>query len=103
MAHVDVASYLAVALGLLAVSSLTLLLFGQFGIGSIVAFLVAGLVTGQVRDIDPQRVMAVREIAEIGVALLLFVIGLEIKPPQLRELGRDALVEIDLVLYKAPA
>ena len=33
----------------------------------------------------------VQEIAELGVVLLLFLIGLEITPPQLRNLGRDAL------------
>ena len=46
---------------------------------------------GAIRDVQPSSVTALREFAEIGVVLLLFLIGLEIKPPQLRELGRDAI------------
>jgi glutathione-regulated potassium-efflux system protein KefB len=43
------------------------------------------------RDLPPETVHILQEIAELGVVLLLFLIGLEITPPQLRDLGRDAL------------
>ena len=91
MPHFDVTAFLAAAIGLLGLISLCLLVFGRLGVGSIVAFLVAGIVIGQVRDIPAQTILAVHEFAEIGVVLLLFSIGLEIRLDQLRRLGRDAL------------
>jgi glutathione-regulated potassium-efflux system ancillary protein KefC len=90
MHHFDVGSFLAAAVGLFALTALSLLIFKRIGIGSIVAFLIAGVAIGQIRDIDPGSIAAVREFAEIGVVLLLFVIGLEIQPSQLRRLGGDA-------------
>ena len=90
MHHFDVGSFLAAAVGLLGLTALSLLVFKRIGVGSIVAFLIAGLAIGQIRDIDPGSIAAVREFAEIGVILLLFVIGIEIQPSQLRRLGGDA-------------
>jgi glutathione-regulated potassium-efflux system ancillary protein KefC len=89
--HFEVSSFLAAAIGLLGFVSLCLLLFGRLGIGSIVAFLVAGLLVGIIRDLPEESVPALREFAELGVILLLFLIGLEMKPSQLSSLGRDAI------------
>jgi len=89
--HFEVSAFLAAAIGLLGLISLCLLVFGRLGVGSIVAFLVAGIVIEQVRDVPDQTTLAVREFAEIGVVLLLFLIGLEIQLDQLRRLGRDVL------------
>ena len=80
---------MAAAIGLLGLISLCLLVFGRLGVGSIVALLVAGIVIGQVRDILAQTILAVHEFAEIGVVLMLFLIGLEIQLDQLRRPGRD--------------
>ena len=91
MPHFEVTAFLAAAIGLLGLISLCLLVFGRLGVGSIVAFLMAGIVIGQVRDIPAQTILAVHEFAEIGVVLLLFLIGLEIQLDQLRRLGRDVL------------
>ena len=71
--------------------SLCLLVFGRLGIGSIVAFLVAGLLVGMIHDLPDESILALREFAELGVILLLFLIGLEMKPSQLSSLGRDAI------------
>jgi len=91
MPHFEVTAFLAAAIGLLGLISLCLLVFGRLGVGSIVAFLMAGIVIGQVRDIPAQTILAVHEFAEIGVVLLLFLIGLEIQLDQLGRLGRDVL------------
>jgi glutathione-regulated potassium-efflux system protein KefB len=91
LAHFELTAVLAAAIGLLGLVSFCLLFFGRLGIGSIVAFLVAGIVIEHVRDIPAQTILAVREFAEIGVVLLLFLIGLEIQLDQLRRLGRDVL------------
>jgi hypothetical protein len=45
--HFDVTAFLAAAIGLLGLISLCLLVFGRLGVGSIVAFLVAGIVIGR--------------------------------------------------------
>jgi hypothetical protein len=89
--HFEVSSFLAAAIGLLGFVSVCLLVFGRLGIGSIVAFLVAGLFVGMIRDLPDESVLALREFAELGVVLLLFLIGLEMKPSQLSSLGRDAI------------
>ena len=91
MLHFELFSFLASATGLLALISFCLLVFGRLGVGSIVAFLIAGLVVGQMRDLPPASVQALQEFAELGVILLLFLIGLELQPSQLRTLGRDAI------------
>ena len=91
MPHFEITAFLAAAIGLLGLISLCLLVFGRLGVGSIVAFLVAGIVIGEVRDIPAQTVLALHEFAEIGIVLLLFLIGLEIQLDQLRRLGRDVL------------
>ena len=44
MAHFELISFLGSATGLLALISFCLLVFGRLGVGSIVAFLIAGLV-----------------------------------------------------------
>jgi glutathione-regulated potassium-efflux system ancillary protein KefC len=89
--HFEVASFLAAAIGLLGLVSICLLLFARLGVGSIVAFVVAGLVVEEIHDLPAETALALREFAELGVVLLLFLIGLETTPPQLRGLGRDAL------------
>jgi glutathione-regulated potassium-efflux system protein KefB len=89
--HFEVGAFLTAATGLLGLVSICLLVFGRLGVGSIVAFLVAGVVVGEIREIPPAAVLSLREFAELGVILLLFLIGLEIQPTQLRGLGRDAL------------
>ena len=91
MPHFEVAAFLTAAIGLLGLISLCLLVFGRLGVGSIIAFLVAGVLIEQVRDIPASTVLALRGVAELGVVLLLFLIGLEIKIDQLRRLGRDVL------------
>jgi Kef-type K+ transport system membrane component KefB len=91
MAHFEIHSFLAAATGLLALISFCLLVFGRLGVGPIVAFLIAGLIVGQIGALPAESVQALREFAEIGVTLLLFLIGLEIQPSQLRKLGRDAI------------
>lgn len=91
MPHFELANFLWGAIGVLGLISLCLLVFGRLGLGSIVAFLVAGIAIGEIREVPVHTVSALREFAELGVILLLFLIGLETEPQQLRRLGRDAL------------
>jgi glutathione-regulated potassium-efflux system protein KefB len=65
------------------------LLFRRFGLGAVLGYLVAGVLIGpQMLDLvgDAQGKMG---IAEIGITLLLFLVGLELNPRKLWELKRE--------------
>lgn len=86
----DPESFVSSAVLLLVVAATAVALFRHFGLGSILGLLVAGIllgphtpgpsVTSDVEDL--------RHFAELGVVLLLFVIGLEMHPGRLWELRR---------------
>ncbi|MGB5832208.1 MAG: cation:proton antiporter, partial [Thiohalocapsa sp.] len=86
----DPKSFVYSAVLLLVVAAVAVALFRHFGLGSILGLLVAGIligphtpgpsVTGHVEDL--------RHFTELGVVLLLFVIGLEMHPRRLWEMRR---------------
>ena len=74
---------LAELVAVLLAACLTVPLFKRFGFGSVLGYLAAGIALGpyglaMVDDVD--RVL---HMAEFGVVLLLFIIGLELKPARL--------------------
>jgi glutathione-regulated potassium-efflux system protein KefB len=87
--HLD--SFIVSALLVLAVTSVAVALFRQLGLGSVLGLLVAGVVVGP-HSPGPYvtaHVEDVRHFTELGVVLLLFMIGLEIRPSRLWSLRRD--------------
>src|SRR3546814_13972124 len=80
------------------------LVFKKLGLGAVLAYLAAGVVLGPdgfglVRDTD--RIL---DAAEIGVVMLLFVIGLELSPARLRVMRRPVFVSGGLqVLLRSEA
>ena len=77
-------SGLELALVFLLAAVIAVPVFKRFGLGAVLAYLVAGVVLGPdglalVRDAD--RIL---NAAEIGVVMMLFVIGLELSPSRLR-------------------
>jgi glutathione-regulated potassium-efflux system protein KefB len=66
-------------------------LFKHLGLGSIAGLLMAGIIVGPYTPgpYITSHVEGVRSFAELGVVLLLFVIGLEIKPSRLWALRRE--------------
>ncbi|MEY4269169.1 MAG: hypothetical protein RLZZ58_385 [Pseudomonadota bacterium] len=74
---------------LLGVATLFVLLFRRLGLGAVLGYLVAGALVG------PQGLALVGggesklAIAELGIALLLFLVGLELHPRRLWALKRD--------------
>lgn len=87
--HLD--SFIVSALLLLAVTSVAVALFRHLGLGSVLGLLVAGVVVGP-HSPGPYvtaHVEDVRHFTELGVVLLLFVIGLEMKPSRLWSLRRE--------------
>jgi len=66
-------------------------LFKRLGLGSILGYLAAGMVIGPwgaglIRDVE-----AILQFSEVGIALLMFLIGLELKPSTLWQLRRRLL------------
>lgn len=87
--HLD--SFIVSALLLLAVTSVAVALFRHLGLGSVLGLLVAGVVVGP-HSPGPYvtaHVEDVRHFTELGVVLLLFVIGLEMQPRRLWSLRRS--------------
>lgn len=67
----------------LAAAVIAVPLFGRLGLGSVLGYLTAGVIIGPqavglIGDVD-----AVLHFAELGVVLLLFIIGLELQPARL--------------------
>ena len=63
-------------------------LFKRIGLGTVLGYLAAGIVIGPVLSFitDGEEIL---HFAELGVVLLLFVIGLELKPSRLWTMRRD--------------
>lgn len=63
-------------------------LFKKIGLGTVLGYLAAGIVIGPVLRVitDGEEIL---HFAELGVVLLLFIIGLELKPSRLWQLRRD--------------
>lgn len=87
----SIESLLFSALFLLFIVSLTVGVSNKLGLGSILGLLVAGIIVGPYTP-GPyltDQVATLRHFAEIGVVLLLFLIGLEMKPKKLWTMRRE--------------
>ncbi len=77
------------AVALLAAAVVAVPLFKRFGLGAVLGYLAAGLILG------PSALGVVREpetmlhVAEIGIVMFLFIIGLEMRPARLWSLRRE--------------
>ncbi len=82
-------SELVAAVALLGAAVVCVPIFKRLGLGSVVGYLVAGIAIGPFGLAlfrEPDQILGV---AEFGVVLLLFVIGLELKPSRLWALRAD--------------
>jgi glutathione-regulated potassium-efflux system ancillary protein KefC len=88
---VELEAFISSAVILLIVATIMVVLFRRLGLGSTAALLVAGIIVGP-HSPGPYittHVEGVRSFTELGVVLLLFVIGLEIRPSRLWALRRE--------------
>lgn len=77
------------AVALLAAGVVAVPIFKRLGLGAVVGYLVAGVAIGPFGlrvFTDPVSIL---NVAELGVVMLLFIIGLELKPSRLWALKRD--------------
>ncbi|MES9817005.1 MAG: cation:proton antiporter [Candidatus Thiodiazotropha sp.] len=87
--HLD--TFLFSALLLLIATSVAVALFKHLGLGSVLGLLVAGIVVGPYSPgpYVTEHVEDVRHFTELGVVLLLFIIGLEMRPRRLWAMRRE--------------
>ncbi|MCU7846299.1 MAG: cation:proton antiporter [Candidatus Thiodiazotropha sp. (ex Monitilora ramsayi)] len=87
--HLD--TFLFSALLLLLVTSVAVALFKHLGLGSVLGLLVAGIIVGPYSPgpYVTEHVEDVRHFTELGVVLLLFLIGLEMNPGRLWAMRRE--------------
>jgi glutathione-regulated potassium-efflux system protein KefB len=80
---------LAEVVALLGAAVIAVALFRRFGLGSVLGYLAAGLLIGPFGlgwFTDPESIL---HVAELGVVMFLFVIGLEMRPTHLWGLRRE--------------
>ena len=77
---------------LLAASLVTVPLAKRLGLGSVLGYLIAGVIIGPfLLDLVGDKDQDVMHFAEFGVVLMLFLIGLELDPAKLWRLRRPIL------------
>lgn len=77
------------AVALLAGAVVAVPLFRRFGLGSVLGYLAAGLAIGPFAFGLIQDAEAVLHVAELGVVMFLFIIGLEMRPAKLWKLRKE--------------
>jgi len=88
---VEPESFVVSAVFVLIVTSVTVALSKRLGLGSVIGLLVAGVIVGphSPGPVVTHNVEELRRFTELGVVLLLFVIGLEIQPARLAAMRRE--------------
>src|SRR5262245_14811263 len=85
------ASELAKVVALLAAGVVSVPIFKRLGLGSVLAYLTAGVVIGPFGLGLFYEAEQILHVAELGVVMFLFVIGLEMQPSRLWALRRQIL------------
>ena len=81
----ELEGFISSAVIILIAASVMVVLFKHLGLGSIAGLLVAGMIVGPYTPgpYITTHVEELRSFTELGVVLLLFVIGLEMRPSRL--------------------
>ncbi len=85
--HLD--EFLLAAVILLTATAVFVALFKRLGLGSVLGFLAAGVLVGPSGFAITKDVEGLRHFTELGVALFLFIIGLEMQPKKLWSMRRS--------------
>lgn len=83
---------LELALVLMLAAILAVPVFKKFGLGAVLAYLVTGVVLGPYGLAFVTGSERILDAAEIGVVMLMFVIGLEVSPSRLKVMRRPVFV-----------
>ncbi|ULJ63925.1 monovalent cation:proton antiporter-2 (CPA2) family protein [Wielerella bovis] len=75
----------------LAFAVVSVLLSQKLGLGSVLGYLIAGIVIGPVLGFVGKETTSIQHIAEFGVVMMLFLVGLELAPQMLWQLRHKLL------------
>ncbi|MEM5528682.1 cation:proton antiporter [Gammaproteobacteria bacterium AS21] len=75
--------YFIQAAAYLLVAVICVLLAKRFGLGSVLGYLIAGVIIGPVTGLAGEETNTIQHFAEFGVVMMLFVVGLELSPKAL--------------------
>lgn len=89
MAAEGIASNLGPVVALLGAGVLAVPLFKRLGLGSVLGYFTAGLIIGPFGFALISDPLAILHVAELGVVMFLFIIGLEMRPTRLWNLRRE--------------
>ncbi|SFI86446.1 cation:proton antiporter [Jannaschia pohangensis] len=84
-------SFLFQAAIYLAAAALCVPLAVRFGLGSVLGYLVAGVLIGPITGLVGSETESLQHFAEFGVVMMLFLIGLELEPKALWDMRRRLL------------
>ncbi len=91
-AHSLTASIFSSGVILLGAALIAVLVFRKLGLGAVLGYLVAGIVIGPDGFGLTGDAQTILSFSEIGIVLLLFLVGLELSPRRLWQLRRDIFV-----------
>lgn len=63
----------------------------RFGLGSVLGYLIAGMVISPTLDVLGVDVVSLQHFAELGVVMMLFLVGLELEPRKLWHMRRHLI------------
>lgn len=75
----------------LAAAVVTVPLAKKLGLGSVLGYLVAGVIIGPIAGIVGQETVTIQHFAEFGVVMMLFLVGLELQPQMLWKMKTQLL------------
>ncbi len=86
----ELSSILFVSILLLAATALCVMVFERLGFGSVLGFIVAGIIVGPNTPgpVASEHLDELQQVSEMGVVLFLFIIGLEVRPERLWAMRR---------------
>ena len=70
----------------------------RLGLGSVLGYLIAGVLIGPVFGLVGQETESIQHVAEFGVVMMLFLVGLELEPHKLWQLRWQLLGGLQVVL-----
>ncbi|MFS1438572.1 cation:proton antiporter [Shewanella sp. 10N.286.48.A6] len=91
----DINNYLLPAIIALSIITISIVIFARLGVGTIVGFIVAGIILGPHTPgpIATTNIETLQNIADFGVVLFLFTLGLDMKPQQLWSMRKTIIVQ----------
>lgn len=84
---------------IIVVASVLSIIFRALKQPVILAYLVTGIILGLLRVFSPEQIANLQTLGQLGITLLLFTLGLELKLHELRSIGKTAIIAGGLQMW----